>query len=57
MFVFFDPEKYDDCSHKHQGDVGIFGNSEYQSRFTGFIDEIEKYPEFQKKTNLSMCKY
>lgn len=45
---FFDPEKFYNCRQKHQGDVTIFGDAEYQSQFEGFIDEIEKYPEFHK---------
>ena len=51
---FFDPEKYDNCNHEHQGDVTVFGISEYQSRFIGFIDEIEKYPEFQKTKSFNV---
>ena len=42
---FFDPEMYGQCDHK--GDISQFGDEEYQSRFPGFKDEIERYPEFQ----------
>ena len=43
----FDPEMYGDCPFKHEGDIKIFGEETFQQRFEGFIDEIEKYPEFQ----------
>ena len=42
---FFDPELYGEC--EHQGDISLFSEEEYQSRFQGFKDEIEKFPEFQ----------
>ena len=46
---FFDPELYDSCPCKHEGDIKIFGKEEYQKKFDGFSEEIEKYPEFQWK--------
>ena len=44
---FFDPEKYENCSNEHTGNIAIFCNSQYQQIFDGFEEEIEKYPEFQ----------
>ena len=44
---FFDPELYDSCPLQHEGDIKIFGEEEYQKKFIGFKQEIEKYPEFQ----------
>ena len=46
---FFDPEKYGECpnEHEHQGNMSIFRDIEYQERFHGFVEENEKYPEFQ----------
>ena len=46
---FFDPEKYGECPNEHedQGNISIFSDIEYQERFHGFVEEIEKYPEFQ----------
>ena len=49
---FFDPEYYDECPHEHNGQFEIFGNVEYQARFVGFNEEIEKYPEFQKNKSV-----
>ena len=49
---FFDPEYYDQCSHEHNGQPEIFGNAEYQARFSGFNEEIEKYPEFEKNKSV-----
>ena len=44
---FFDPSFYDDCHLQHTGDISIFGDENFQARFQGFKQEIEKYPEFQ----------
>ena len=50
---FFDPKYYDDCPYNHNGDIAIFAQSEYQSRFEGFLCEIEQYPEFQKNKSFN----
>ena len=46
---FFDPNLYDGCPNSHKGDIFIFSSKEFQSSFPGFLEEIEKYPEFQVK--------
>lgn len=55
---FFDPKYYDDCPYDHAGDISIFAQPEYQSRFEGFVCEIEQYPEFQnnKSFNIKVLK-
>ena len=55
---FFDPKYYDDCSYKHYGDFEIFAQIEFQSKFEGFLSEIELYPEFQedKSFNIQLLK-
>ena len=51
---FFDPEMYGECHHK--GDISLFSREEYQGSFSGFKEEIEKFPEFQiDKTADSDC--
>ena len=42
---FLDPKLYGECDH--QGDISVFSDEEYQSRFPGFKEEIEKFPDFQ----------
>jgi hypothetical protein len=42
---FFDPKLYGECDH--QGDISLFSDEEYQNRFPGFKEEIEKFPDFQ----------
>ena len=51
---FFDPELYDNCTFKHTGNIEIFSKSEYQNRFRGFKQEIEKYPEFQNNKSFNV---
>ena len=43
---FFDPENFDQCPIKHEGDIAIFSDEHYQSTINNFKVEIEKYPEF-----------
>ena len=50
---FFDPDLYNSCPCKHEGDINIFGKEEYQIKFNEFREQIEKYPEFQWKKSFN----
>ena len=54
LVCFFDPKYYDNCPYKHSGDFEIFGQKDYQSKFEGFILEIEQYPEFQEDKSFNV---